>query len=478
MDKKYIRYFKDMLNHIKRGSELSKKSKEVGKKYNVCHDLIYYAGVAGYISRIGIGKYKVNVDELTERDIQLVLDTRKAKLSKKPLPVIQAFTPKPDTTIVVGQTYHHPHLGRVNVLEIESRASVYVKTMNNDRTLFNRVHSRLLTSDNQLELDLDDMKLSTRNMSVRTANCLNSVNIKTVNELASHPRSYYLGLKNTGNRTLHEIENILASHNLNFAYEPELLRVKTPQYYKRKQRDADIISQVESGKKIADIAKSFKVNKSVISLTAKKYGIIISSHRKAERDKVTLDIKSDLKEGLTENELKAKYNSLELKRNSEFIKTYFSKLESKNRMRKRDDKLITLYKAGFTMKELSTEFNLGLDSIAKTIRRNKAYKYPELGISVSDKREKTKTVKDFIFMLRNECKLPIGDIVNELEVNGYRTLRGTKYTEGSVYAIIYDKNNSDYSVKKNTKAVREKKEKFDNNYLNSYTKRFKKATTR
>ena len=156
MDKKYVNYLNDMLTHIRKGEELSKKSKEVGKKYGVAHDLIYYAQLTGHIKRVTKGKYVSTVSRFTIIDAEEIYESRckklqklkkaKAKADKKQLSL---FTPK--NVIVEGGIYKHPQHGLVVVDEIMSDSIAYVLLLETTSLQIRRdVHSsKLVRAENE-----------------------------------------------------------------------------------------------------------------------------------------------------------------------------------------------------------------------------------------------------------------------------------------------------------------------------------------
>ena len=66
-----------------------------------------------------------------------------------------------------------------------------------------------------------DMLLNTCKLSVRTRNCLNSMNISTLGRLVNHTESELLGLKYFSKRELKEVKSVLAGKGLHLRQSPE-----------------------------------------------------------------------------------------------------------------------------------------------------------------------------------------------------------------------------------------------------------------
>lgn len=77
----------------------------------------------------------------------------------------------------------------------------------------------VLPVDDRLSKSVDDLEIS-----VRTANCLQNLNIRTIGELASHTESDLLKRRNFGRKSLKEVKTILAAMGLALRTRPEEAR--------------------------------------------------------------------------------------------------------------------------------------------------------------------------------------------------------------------------------------------------------------
>jgi hypothetical protein len=469
-----VSYLNEMLKHIRNKEQLSKVSKEVGKKYGVSHDLIYYAQFVGYIKRVGKGEYKSNVGRFHKRDVDTIYAYRTDRLSKdkkarESSTQLSLFKKKVVVSnIVEGKEYKHPKHGLVKVDEIISDSLAYVlvpiSSDTHPKYTLHEVRSNLLSAvAGSTTVKKEKPSKEILNLGVRARNCLKSANINTAEELSMFTESQISNVPNTGRKTIDELEKFLQSKGLKFSTEP----INEPLI---SDRDKQIIECINNKEKVDDIAAKFDVHKSSISNIAKKHGISIGSLRKKERSDLLSELKSELKNGMSKADAELKYKKYP--KFIKFIRAYFITFNNKKRIADRNNKIVSLYKEDYTLKNISELTDLGVPTIAAIIRDNKAYKFPEMSISIPEKKKRTEELFEYVSSLKSQYKMTAQQIAEELNENGYKTLRGTEYTVGNVTNMFYKANNGliETTTKKSPKKVAKKTD----DYLSSYIKKFKK----
>ncbi len=408
MKQKYKQFLNEMLVYIKAGSPLSEPSKRIAKEFKIGHDLIFYAHAAGYLTRIAIGKYKSNVRIFTNKHTEHILLLRKNVIKNSHIPKKKK---KGKSKIIIRKRVGEADL-TINSSYFHPRLGIV----------------KLVEIISQSKVGVEFIPKKEKEKRILTS--IHSRLLKSYTE--SIPKSH--------------IESV------------SLKRVS-----KFTERNNKIMELVRSGTKIDEIASLYNLGKSAISIIAKSNGIKVGQHRKTKRDtkrKETSirkkEILNDIKLGLSFNEIKCKYtlNENESKR-----------FERKTNIAKRNKKIAEYYKDGYTSRQLSDLFSLSHATIAPIIRKLNAYKYPELSITVGEKSNKIKELVSIINTLKSQG-LNVSEIVDELNENGYKNLRGGEFSKASIFNLMPE----DIIVK----PIVRKSEPIEKTYLDLYMKRKKK----
>lgn len=194
----------------------------------------------------------------------------------------------------------------------------------------------------------------------------------------------------------------------------------------KRLRNETFLSLLKNGYSYVEISNKFKVSRQTVATIAKANGIDYMKDRKNITLKLIEDLKKDIENNLSYNEIKLK-NKL----TKENIRDMYSRgfLFIRTFKAKRNNKMASKYKSGVIAKNLRSKKSKEVTSIGRVYgvvsKEQKVYKYPKIKRGCRGLFE-DKEVIDIITKLKKKNK-SCNEIADALNKAGHRTPYGLKY---------------------------------------------------
>lgn len=229
---------------------------------------------------------------------------------------------------------------------------------------------------------------------------------------------------------------------------------------RNQDRNDRIVRCLKNGDSINNIATKFVVDKALILTIARSHGLELNNKQTVNKEiseKIKL-AKTDIK-FLSYDEIKAKHSLTD-------DMMILSGIKDKIERQKEVNKILSMYKEDYTLKEIADYFDCSCDKISRLVRLHNAHKNPLLSMSVEERKNFTDKIRNIIVDKFNNG-LSDEFITLELNEEGYKTLFGTEFTLSYIRKIT-----KDLVVNKPVK----EKEVREKDYLDFYLKNKKKKS--